>query len=88
MTQYTRYLAAELGPYGIRANCLVPGIMMTSRVAASVAARGVGTNEEAERVPLRRPGQVEDCAGVPEFLVTDLLQYVTDRSFPSAAAPS
>jgi NAD(P)-dependent dehydrogenase (short-subunit alcohol dehydrogenase family) len=79
VTQYTRYLAAELGPYGIRANCLAPGIMMTSRVAAQAAARGVGTNEEAERVPLRRLGQVEDCAGVLEFLVTDLSQYVTGQ---------
>jgi NAD(P)-dependent dehydrogenase (short-subunit alcohol dehydrogenase family) len=79
VTQYTRYLAAELGPHGIRANCLAPGIMMTSRVAAQAATRGVGTNEEAERVPLRRLGQVEDCAGVLEFLVTDLSQYVTGQ---------
>jgi NAD(P)-dependent dehydrogenase (short-subunit alcohol dehydrogenase family) len=79
VTQYTRYLAAELGPYGIRANCLAPGIIMTSRVAAQAAARGVGTNEEADRVPLRRLGQVEDCAGVLEFLVTDLSQYVTGQ---------
>jgi 3-oxoacyl-[acyl-carrier protein] reductase len=79
VTVYTRYLAAELGPFGIRANCLAPGIIMTSRVAAQAAARGVGTNSEAERVPLRRLGQVEDCAGVLEFLTTDLSQYVTGQ---------
>jgi NAD(P)-dependent dehydrogenase (short-subunit alcohol dehydrogenase family) len=79
VTTYTRYLAAELGPFGIRANCLAPGIMMTSRVAAQAAQRGVGTNEEAERVALRRLGQVEDCAGVLEFLTTDLSQYVTGQ---------
>jgi NAD(P)-dependent dehydrogenase (short-subunit alcohol dehydrogenase family) len=79
LTHYTRYLAAELGPHGVRANCLAPGIMLTSRVAAQVARRGVGTNDEAERVPLRRLGQVEDCAGVLEFLTTDLSQYVTGQ---------
>ncbi len=79
VTVYTRYLAAELGPFGIRANCLAPGVIMTSRVAAQAAARGVGTNSEAERVPLRRLGQVEDCAGVLEFLTTDLSQYVTGQ---------
>jgi NAD(P)-dependent dehydrogenase (short-subunit alcohol dehydrogenase family) len=79
LTHYTRYLAAELGPYGIRANCLAPGIMMTSRVAAQAALRHIGTNEEADRIPLRRLGQVEDCAGVLEFLTTDLSQYVTGQ---------
>ncbi len=79
VTVYTRYLAAELGPFGIRANCLAPGIMMTSRVAAQAAMRGVGTDEEAERVPLRRLGDVEDCAGVLEFLTTDLSRYVTGQ---------
>jgi NAD(P)-dependent dehydrogenase (short-subunit alcohol dehydrogenase family) len=79
VTAYTRYLAAEVGPFGVRANCLAPGIMMTSRVAAQAASRGVGTNSEAERVPLRRLGQVEDCAGVLEFLTTDLSQYVTGQ---------
>ena len=79
VTHYTRYLAAELGPYGVRANCLSPGIMMTARVAAMAAKRGVGTDAEAQKIPLRRLGQVEDCAGVLEFLTTDLSRYVTGQ---------
>lgn len=79
VTHYTRYLAAELGPHGIRANCLAPGVMLTARVAALAAQRGVGTDEEALKVPLRRLGQVEDCAGVLEFLCTDLSKYVTGQ---------
>jgi NAD(P)-dependent dehydrogenase (short-subunit alcohol dehydrogenase family) len=79
VTHYTRYLAAELGPYGIRANCIAPGIMMTARVAALAARRGVGTDEEAVSIPLRRLGRVEDCVGALEFLVTDLSQYVTGQ---------
>jgi NAD(P)-dependent dehydrogenase (short-subunit alcohol dehydrogenase family) len=79
VTHYTRYLAAELGPEGIRANCLAPGVMLTARVAAQAAARGIGTDAEAAKLPLRRLGQVEDCAGVLEFLVTDLSQYVTGQ---------
>ncbi|MDR3453412.1 MAG: SDR family NAD(P)-dependent oxidoreductase [Rhodoferax sp.] len=79
VTHYTRYLAAELGPHGIRANCLAPGVMMTARVAAQAAQRGVGTDDEAAQIPLRRFGKVEDCAGVLEFLVTDLSQYVTGQ---------
>ena len=79
VSQYTRYLAAELGPHGIRVNCLAPGVMLTARVAAQAAARGIGTDAEMQKVPLRRFGEVEDCAGVVEFLVTDLSRYVTGQ---------
>lgn len=75
----TRNLASELGPHGIRVNAIAPGIIMTARVAAQAAARGVGTNSQAESLPLRRLGTVEDCAGVLEFLATDLSQYVTGQ---------
>lgn len=76
----TRNLAAELGPFGIRVNSISPGIIMTARVAAQAAARGIGTNSQADSLPLRRLGTVDDCAGVVEFLVTDLSQYVTGQN--------
>ena len=34
----------------------------------------------AERVPLKREGTIEECAGVVEFLCTDLSDYVTGRT--------
>ncbi|MCB1669230.1 MAG: glucose 1-dehydrogenase [Porticoccaceae bacterium] len=77
--QYSRGLAAELGPYGIRVNILSPGIMMTARIAAQAKERGIGTESQAEAVPLRRLGVAEDCAGVVEFLATDLSRYVTGQ---------
>ena len=80
VAQYTRYLAAELGPDGIRANCLAPGPIQTSRVMAQAAARGIGRPDEARRIPLRRLGTTEACANVIEFLATDLSSYVTGQS--------
>jgi NAD(P)-dependent dehydrogenase (short-subunit alcohol dehydrogenase family) len=79
VTTYTRYLAAEVGPFGIRANCISPGVMMTARIAAKAVERGVGTADEMAGIPLRRFGVAEDCANVLEFLVTDLSQYVTGQ---------
>ena len=79
VTVLTRALAAELGPHGIRVNAISPGIIMTARVAAQAAARGLGTNSQADSLPLRRLGRVEDCAGVVEFLARDLSQYVTGQ---------
>jgi NAD(P)-dependent dehydrogenase (short-subunit alcohol dehydrogenase family) len=79
VTHYTRYLASEVGPYGIRVNCIAPGIILTSRVAAQSAARNIGTGSEVRAIPLRRMGMPEDCAKVLEFLVTDLSDYVTGQ---------
>lgn len=79
VTQYTRFLAAEVGPWGIRANCIAPGIILTSRIAAQAAERSVGSDAQAAALPLRRLGVPQDCAGVMEFLVTGLSSYVTGQ---------
>jgi len=79
VVQYTRYLAAELGPDGIRANCIAPGPIQTPRVVAQAAARGIVRPDDARRIPLRRLGTTEDCANVLEFLATDLSSYVTGQ---------
>jgi NAD(P)-dependent dehydrogenase (short-subunit alcohol dehydrogenase family) len=77
VAHYTRNLAAELGPQGIRVNCIAPGIIMTPRVKAQSQARGIGVESELRGIPLRRFGEAEDCAGVIEFLASDLSRYVT-----------
>ncbi|GIV80219.1 3-oxoacyl-ACP reductase FabG [Litorilinea aerophila] len=80
--QYTRVLAAELGPFGICVNCIAPGWILSSRAIAG------GRNSEESRarlepqIPLRRLGTPEDCAKVVEFLVTDLSDYVTGQCIP------
>lgn len=75
----TRYLAYELGPEGIRVNCIAPGSMLTERIRKQAAERGMQNEKELKRIPLRRFGEVEDCANVLEFLVTPLSSYVTGQ---------
>lgn len=75
--RYTQTLAVELGPDGIRANCISPGIIESARIKAQATARNLGTKAHADLTPMRRLGTPEDCAGVLEFLVTDLSRYVT-----------
>ena len=69
---YTRTLAQELGPYNINVNAIAPGIIRTGRLG--------DRSSQAERIPLRREGTIEDCAKVVEFLVTDLSDYVTGHT--------
>jgi NAD(P)-dependent dehydrogenase (short-subunit alcohol dehydrogenase family) len=70
---YTRLLAAELGPYGIRVNCIAPGYIASVRIIA----QGQAPEEVAKGLPLGRLGTPEDCANVIEFLVSNLSAYVT-----------
>jgi NAD(P)-dependent dehydrogenase (short-subunit alcohol dehydrogenase family) len=80
--QYTRILAAELGPYGINVNCIAPGFILSSRAIAG--GRGQSPTKEMleAQISLRRLGVPEDCAKVVEFLVTDLSDYVTGQCIP------
>jgi 3-oxoacyl-[acyl-carrier protein] reductase len=36
IAHYTRYLAQDLGPFGITANCIAPGVIATGRIMANV----------------------------------------------------
>ena len=75
----TETLAREVGPDGIRVNCLSPGGMLTQRIRKQSEGRNMHTEKEMRRIPLRRFGDVEDCANVLEFLVTPLSGYVTGQ---------
>jgi len=77
LLHYTRALAVELGPRGIRANCIAPGIIASARIAQQAQERGIGTASQASFVPLRRLGAARDLVGTLEFLVTDMSAYVT-----------
>jgi NAD(P)-dependent dehydrogenase (short-subunit alcohol dehydrogenase family) len=81
VAHFSRHLAAELGPDGIRVNMLAPGITLTGRVVAESA--DTGYSSRAAEVPLRRLGTPDDCANVVEFLVSDLSSFVTGRCFPA-----
>ncbi len=83
IAHYTRYLAQDLGPYGITANCIAPGVIATGRIMQTVIPGSAQSNRDrAELVALRRLGTVEDCAKVVEFLATDLSDYVTGAVIP------
>ncbi len=80
--QYTRILAAELGPFGINVNCIAPGWILSSRAIASGRGNEPTRSALEAQIPLRRLGVPEDCAKVIEFLVTDLSDYVTGQCVP------
>ncbi|EFC86766.1 SDR family NAD(P)-dependent oxidoreductase [Parafrankia sp. EUN1f] len=84
---YTRYLAQELGPFGVRVNCLAPGVTRTGRMLSvfgeSDSARfGEQATQLEERNALRRIGEVDDCIDAMEFLCTDASRFFTGHVLP------
>ena len=72
----TKSMAKEMGPRGIRANCIAPGFIATDMTGALPE----NVRQEWEKqIPLRRGGTPEDVAGVALFLASDLSSYVTGQ---------
>ena len=69
-------IAKEMGPRGIRANCIAPGFIITDMTNALPEQV---REEWAKQIPLRRGGTPEDVANVALFLASDLSGYVSGQ---------
>lgn len=76
LTGLSKSIAKEMGPRGIRSNCIAPGFIATDMTGALPE----NLRQEWEKqIPLRRAGQPEDVAKVALFLASDLSSYVTGQ---------
>jgi enoyl-[acyl-carrier protein] reductase I len=71
-----RYVAAELGPKGIRVNALSPGPLKT-RAASGIEHLDKLIDEARERAPVRRLVTIDDVGAIAMGLVSDLVRNVT-----------
>jgi 3-oxoacyl-[acyl-carrier protein] reductase len=76
---YTRYLAQELGPYGISVNCVAPAYVSTARLEHKVFSLPGMRERILAQIPLGRMAEPDDISKVVEFFVTDLGDYVTGQ---------
>jgi 3-oxoacyl-[acyl-carrier protein] reductase len=72
----TKSLAAELGPYGIRVNCVAPGWVDTDMCADVFRDKKFRKKVESS-IPLQRIPPPEDIAGPILFLASDLARHIT-----------
>jgi 3-oxoacyl-[acyl-carrier protein] reductase len=70
----TQSLGAELGPRGVRVNCVAPGWVTTDM--SREALEGADGAAIRRAIPLGRPGTPEEVAGPIAFLASDLSSYL------------
>lgn len=78
LTGFSRTLATELGPLGIRVNCVAPGLVYPTD--ASQATREEVRDFLTAQTPLRRIARPEDITGPVLFLASDWSEFVTGQT--------
>ncbi|MFY7838205.1 MAG: SDR family NAD(P)-dependent oxidoreductase [Novosphingobium sp.] len=77
VTGFTKSLALELGPEGIRVNTIAPETTDTPQVALDYMIPPENRAHEERWIPLGRFGQPSDCAGAALYLASPLAAWVT-----------
>jgi 3-oxoacyl-[acyl-carrier protein] reductase len=81
---FTRTLGIELGPFGVNANAIAPGFIVTEMTDATARRLKMEPEElqamNAERNPVRRVGRPEDIAAAAAFLCSDEASYITGQT--------
>ena len=85
MIGLAKSIAKEMGPRGIRANCIAPGFIATDMTSAIPEEM---RTEWAKSIPLRRAGTPEDVANVALFLASEMSAYVSGQVINCCGAMS
>jgi NAD(P)-dependent dehydrogenase (short-subunit alcohol dehydrogenase family) len=75
----TRQLALELGGFGVRVNCVAPGVIASGRLRRVMQLSGEGKGPEGplSQIPMGRVGGVAETAALVVALCTDDAAYMT-----------
>jgi 3-oxoacyl-[acyl-carrier protein] reductase len=87
----TKTLAIELGRFGVTANAIAPGFIVTEMTKATAERVGMGFEEfqqaAASQIPVGRVGQPTDIAATVSFLVSEEAGFVSGQVIYVAGGP-
>jgi 3-oxoacyl-[acyl-carrier protein] reductase len=80
LQMFTRVVAAEWGPYGIRANCIAVGLVASERAVEAWRRARLDAQALTAQIPLRRVGQPRDIAYPILFLASEASAFVSGQT--------
>src|SRR5689334_8492723 len=87
----TKTLAIELGKFGVTANAVAPGFIVTDMTKATAERMGIPFDDfiafAAKEIPVQRVGQPEDIANLVSFLVSEGAGFVSGQVVYAAGGP-
>ncbi|MFH0241164.1 3-oxoacyl-ACP reductase FabG [Streptomyces sp. HK10] len=88
---FTKTLAKELGKFGITANAVAPGFIVTDMTAATAARVGMGFEDfqkaAASQIPVQRVGRPGDIANAIAFFTGEEAGFVSGQVLYVAGGP-
>jgi NAD(P)-dependent dehydrogenase (short-subunit alcohol dehydrogenase family) len=72
----TQVMAVDLAPFGIRVNGVIPGMIQT-RASAPMVENSSFWDTYRLKIPMDRPGQTDEIAGLYAFIASDDASYMT-----------
>jgi NAD(P)-dependent dehydrogenase (short-subunit alcohol dehydrogenase family) len=80
VANFTRALALELGPHGVRVNAIAPTVIVTDLNRELVRTQPQLYQAVLDRTPLGRLGEPEDIAGALVFLASPAARFITGQT--------
>ncbi|HEX8058975.1 MAG TPA: SDR family oxidoreductase [Novosphingobium sp.] len=84
---FTRVAAAEWGQYGIRINCVAPGLIATENATKDFVANNIDVDTFCANYPIPRAGRAEDVARAIVFFASEASSYITGETLTVAGGP-
>jgi 3-oxoacyl-[acyl-carrier protein] reductase len=88
---FTKTIAIELGRYGVTANCIAPGFIVSDMTRATAERIGADwdsyLSSRSKQIPVGRAGQPEDIAHTVSFLVSEGAGFVSGQVIYVAGGP-
>lgn len=80
VSQLTKVLALEWGPYNVNVNAIAPGVMITPLTSEFLKKGSEQYEKHIRKIPLQKFGRIDDLSGIVVLLASSASDYITGQT--------